>query len=415
MIRSSKPVLDMEFVRAQFPETCWNWSFFENAGGSYVPNAVIDRLTAYMRETQVQPGPNFPVAAKAEARMNDGHARMAAMIGATTEEVVITPSTSYSAYVLAQALRPGWSAGDEIIVAIQNHEANSGPWRRLAEFGLKILDWPVHPETGTLDPMLLDSLLSDRTRLVAFPHVSNILGEINDVPAITRKVHDAGAMVCVDAVAYAPHRAIDAKAWDVDFYLFSFYKTFGPHMGCLFGKRDLLVEAANQGHYFFADDDTSHKLNPAGPQHEMIASLAGIADYIDAMAEHHLPSPPNDPHGRTAAVFDIMADHETQLAKKFLDFLDSKSSVRLIGPTHADKDRRVATFSFTADSHKAAEIPPLTAAEWVGLSNGHFYAKRLIEAVGISNADDGVVRASMAHYTSEEDVDKLIGALDRIL
>lgn len=415
MIGSAAPDLDLEFVRAQFPAACWEWSFFENAGGSHVPNSVIERLTAYMTESQVQPGPNFPVAAKAQARMDDGHARMAAMLGADADEIIITPSTSYSVYVLAQALRPGWTAGDEIIVAIQNHEANSGPWRRLAEFGLKILDWPVHPETGSLDPALLDSLLTDRTRLVAFPHVSNILGEINDVPAIARKVHDAGAAVCVDAVAYAPHRAIDVKTWDVDFYLFSFYKIFGPHMGCLYGKREHLVGAKNQGHYFFADDDTIHKLNPAGPQHEMIASLAGIADYLDALAEHHLPSPPNDPRARAAAVFDVIADHETRLAARFLDFLNAKPGIRLIGPASADKRRRVATFSFTVDNRKAGELPPLTAAEWIGLSNGHFYAKRLVEAVGVTDADDGVVRASMAHYTSAEDVDKLIGVLDRVL
>lgn len=412
---SKSKSLDLDFVRTQFPPTCWQWSFFENAGGSYVPNAVIERLTDYMRETQVQPGPNFPVAAKAQARMDDGHARMAAMIGAASDEVVITASTSLSAYILANALRPQWQAGDEIIVAVQNHEANSGPWRRLAEFGLKILDWPVHPETGTLDPALLDNLLTERTRLVAFPHVSNILGEINDVAAITRRVHEAGALVCVDAVAYAPHRAIDVKAWDVDFYLFSFYKIFGPHMGCLYGKKDLLVAAANQGHYFFADDDTAHKLNPAGPQHEMIASLTGIADYIDALAEHHLDSPPNDPHARTAAVFDLFADHEARLAARVADFLASKPSVRLIGPATGAKAKRVATFSFTTDKHSAAAVPPLTAAEWVGLSNGHFYAKRLIEAIGIADADDGVVRASMAHYTSDEDVDRLIKALDPVL
>ena len=415
MMKSKVAALDMAFVRAQYPETCWEWSFFDNAGGSYVPNPVIDRITAYMRETQVQPGPHFPVAAQAQAHMDDSHARIAAMIGADKGEVLITPSTSYSVYILANALRPAWSDGDEIIVAVQNHEANSGPWRRLQEFGLKILDWPVHPETGSLDPRLLDSLLTERTRLVAFPHVSNILGEINDVNEITRKVHDAGALVCVDAVAFAPHRAIDVKAWDLDFYLFSFYKIFGPHMGCLYGKKDLLIDAENQGHYFFDDDDIAHKLNPAGPQHEMIASLAGITDYLDVLAEHHLSTPPDDPRERAAAVFDMIAQHEATLAHKIIEFLNTKRNVRLIGPTTGAADQRVATFSFTVDKQKSAEIPPLAAAEWVGLSNGHFYAKRFLEAVGITDADDGVVRASLAHYTSEDDVEKLISVLDRVL
>jgi len=410
-----RPDLDLDFVRAQYPETCWQWAFFENAGGSYVPNSVIKRMTAYMTETQVQPGPNFPVAARALARMNDGHARMAAMIGAETDEVVIAPSTSINAYVLANALRPQWQPGDEVIVAIQNHEANSGTWRRLSEFGIKILDWPVHPETGSLDISLLDDLLTDRTRLVAFPHVSNILGEINNVPAITAKVHDAGALVCVDGVAYAPHRAVDVKAWDVDFYLYSFYKIFGPHMGCLYGKKDLLVGAANQSHYFFDADDTTHKLNPAGPQHEMIASLVGIADYRDALAAHHLAEAPNDPLERTKAVFQLIAGHEEKLAATFCDFLTSKPGVRIIGPTTADQTARVATFSFTTEKHISAAVPPITMANWVGLSNGHFYAKRLIEAVGIDDPDDGVIRVSMAHYTTEADVEKLIAVLDPVL
>jgi cysteine desulfurase family protein (TIGR01976 family) len=405
--------LDPLFVRGQFPAALWEWAFFENAGGSYVPRTVIDRMTAYMSETQVQPGDNFPVAAKAMARMNAGHERMAAMIGAPTEEVVVTASTSINVYVLSQALRPLWSEGDEVIVAIQNHEANSGPWRRLADSGIKILDWPVHPETGALDTDVLGNLLSDKTRLVAFPHVSNILGAINDVPAITAKVHAAGAQVCVDGVAFAPHRAVDVKAWDVDYYLFSFYKVFGPHMGCLYGKREHLTEAANQGHYFFADDDISHKLNPAGPQHEMIASLQGIDDYFESLAAHHLDAAPNNALARQLALFELIAAHEESLSKRFLDFLNSKPNVRLFGPADHSSDSRVPTFSFTVEGRASCEFPALTAAHRVGLSSGHFYAKRLVEATGVTDPDDGVIRASMAQYTTIEEVDRLIEALDQ--
>jgi selenocysteine lyase/cysteine desulfurase len=380
--------LDPLFVRAQFPAPLWEWSFFENAGGIYVPRSVIERITAYMTECQVQPGSNFPLAAKAQERMNAGHARMAAMIGAEP---------------------------DEVIVAIQNHEANSGPWRRLAAGGIKMLDWPVHPETGMLDTAVLSNLLGERTRLVAFPHVSNILGAINDVPAITRMVHAAGAEVCVDGVAFAPHRAVDVKAWDVDYYLFSFYKIFGPHMGCLYGKMEKLVAAANQGHYFFADDDTTHKLNPAGPQHEMIASLQGIDDYFEALAGHHLKSPANDPLSRQRNLFDLVAAHEEKLARRFLDFVNSRDDIRLLGPADASLATRVATFSFTVEGRRSAEIPPLTAKHRVGVSSGHFYAKRLVEALGIVDANDGVVRASMAQYNTLDEVDRLVEALDAAL
>ena len=414
MTRDMK-ALDPLFVRGRFPAPLWEWAFFENAGGVYVPNSVIERITAYMSQCQVQPGSNFPLAAKAQDRMNTGHARMAAMIGADEDEVVIGPSTSINAYVLAQALRPLWSDGDEVIVAIQNHEANSGPWRRLAASGIKVLDWPVHPETGTLDTAALAGLLSDRTRLVALPHVSNILDAINDAKAIAKLVHDAGAEVCVDGVAFAPHRAVDVRDWDVDYYLFSFYKIFGPHMGCLYGKRDKLVRAANQGHYFFADDDTTHKLNPAGPQHEMIAALQGIDDYFEALAAYHLAAPANDALARQRRLFELIGRHEEELSRRFLDFVNGRDDIRLLGPASADRNTRVATFSFTIEGRRSADIPALLARQHVGVSSGHFYAKRLVEALGVANADDGVVRASMAHYNTLDEVDRLIEALDRAL
>lgn len=406
---------DVQFARSQFPDTCWDWAFFENAGGAFVPTSVIQRMTAYMSENQVQPGATFGPSAKAQERMTLGHRLMAEMIGADTDEVVIAASTSINVYVLAQALRHQWQAGDEIVVTNLNHEANSGPWRRLAEFGIKIVEWPVNPETAELDIDLLDRLLSDRTRLVVFPHVSNITGDINDVVQITDKAHDAGAMVCVDGVAYAPHREADVKAWDVDFYLFSFYKVFGPHMGCLYGKRDRLLTARGQYHYFIEEDQTSAKLNPAGPNHESIACLAGIADYFDALSTHHFPGQSDVLFDRVKGVYGVTADHEQKLAEKFIDFVNSTSAIRLIGRNTADKSQRVATFSILLDGLTSAAVPTAVQKANVAISSGHFYAKRLIEALGIDDPDDGVIRCSLAHYNTEEEVNRLIQALDQLV
>jgi len=407
--------LDLAFVRAQFPDACFGdgWAFFENAGGSYVPNAVIDRMTAYMRDSQVQPLAPYPKSQLAAARMADGHARMAEMIGAAPDEVVIGPSTSMNVYILAQALRPLWQAGDEVIVAVLNHEANSSPWRRLAEFGIVVKEWPVDAETGALRTDLLEDLLTERTRLVAFPHVSNITGDINDVQAITKQVHAAGAMVCVDAVAYAPHRAVDVKAWDVDFYLYSFYKIMGPHIGMLYGKRDRLLEARGQGHLFFAEDDIQHKLNPAGPNHETIAALAGIADYVEALAAHHFDAPANTLHARTAQVFGLIAAHEQRLAERFLDVALNMPGLRLLG-RHTAHDR-APTFSFTVKGKSSAEVVAALTAQKVACWNGDFYAPRLLEAVGVSDTTDGVVRTSMAHYNTVEEVMHLTMALEKAL
>ncbi|PIW27638.1 MAG: hypothetical protein COW30_09800 [Rhodospirillales bacterium CG15_BIG_FIL_POST_REV_8_21_14_020_66_15] len=409
--------LDLPFVRAQFPDACFNdgWAFFENAGGSYVPKSVVARMTAYMSECQVQPLAPYPKSQLAARRMAEGHTAMAAMIGAEPGEVVIGPSTSMNVYVLTQALRPLWRTGDEVIVAVLNHEANSSPWRRLAEFGIVVKDWPVDAETGALRTDMLDALLTDRTRLVAFPHVSNITGDINDVAAITKQVHAAGAMVCVDGVAYAPHRAIDVKAWDVDFYLYSFYKVMGPHIGCLYGKRDRLLEARGQGHLFFAEDDVQHKLNPAGPNHETIAALAGIADYFEALAAHHFDQPANTLHARAAQVFGLIAAHEQKLAETFLDFTLNRPGLRLLGRHSAGANDRAPTFSFTVEGKSSAEVVAALTTQKVACWNGDFYAPRLLQAVGVTDTTDGVVRTSMAHYNTEEEVGRLVGALDQTI
>lgn len=406
--------LNVDFCRAQFPTTCWDWAFFENAGGSFVPKSVIARLTAYMTECQVQPGAPFPSSTLAQQRMDEGHKNMANMIGAEVGEVVIGPSTSINIDVLSRALRPLWTEGDEVIVTNLNHEANSGPWRRLAETGIRIVEWPVNPDTAALDVDLLEQLLSDKTRLVALPHVSNITGDINDVKAITKRVHDAGALVCADGVAFAPHRFVDVKDWDVDFYAFSLYKTYGPHIGLLYGKRDLLLEAKSQHHYFIPETATSYKMNPAGPQHEIIASLSGISDYINDVAAEHLDDLPNDLFSRARAVYELFTRHEGDLAKIFIDWANSKNSVRLIGRDTADTTLRAPTFSFVADGISSEAVALRVTGDKIGIRHGDFYARRLVQAVGI-DAEDGVVRCSMAHYNTVEEAERLVAALDKVV
>lgn len=335
------PVLDVDFVRQQFPANRWQHAFFENAGGAFVPNSVITQMLEYMTQAQVQTGYPSPESKEATARVRAGLVRMSEFIGADPDEVTLGASTSMNIYVLAQALRPLWQAGDEVIVSTANHESNSGPWRRLEEFGLKIIDWPVDTETGKLDIDGLKPLISGKTRLVAFPHVSNITGDINDVPAITKLCHQFGALACVDGVAFAPHRAADVKKWGVDIYLFSFYKVFGPHLGLMYTKRDLLRKSKGQYHYFFPEDDLPHKLNPGGPNHESIASLVGIGDYFDALYSHHFGIETADFFNRVQSVFQVIALHEERLARKFLDFIHTKPNIHLVGVDDgAARDRK---------------------------------------------------------------------------
>jgi cysteine desulfurase family protein (TIGR01976 family) len=405
--------LDLDFVRRQFPNLGNGWAYFENAGGSYLPQSVVQRMTAYMTESQLQPYALNPLSQLSTERLETARRLMAEMINAGLDEIVIGPSTTLNVYVLAQALRPLLAAGDEIIVTNQDHEANSGAWRRLDEFGVTIREWRIDPASGELDLAGLDALLGARTRLVCLPHVSNIVGSINPILEVTAKAHAAGAMVCVDAVAYAAHRLMDVKALDVDFYLFSLYKLYGPHIALLYAKRDHIAAARNQNH-FFHEHNLPAKLNPGGLNYEAVASLAGIVDYFEALHDHHFDQPANDLQGRLARVFGLIARQEEDLARHFLDYLSSKAGVRLIGRSDPDRTRRVPTFSFVVEGRGPAEIVEALGRERIAISHGHFYAHRCVEGLGI-DPEPGVVRASMLHYNTLHEVDRLIEALDKAI
>jgi len=407
------PALNMDFVRSQFPGNRWETPFFENAGGAFVPNSVIARMTDYMTHAQVQTGYPSPESQLAGSKINAGLGLMAEFIGAEPVEITLGASTSMNIYVLAQALRPLWRAGDEIVVSTLNHESNSGPWRRLEEFGLKIIDWPVNITTGELRAADLEALLTDRTRLVAFPHVSNITGDINDVEAITDLCHKAGALACVDGVALAPHRAVDVKKWDVDIYFFSFYKVFGPHLGLMYTKQQLLSQCKGQYHYFFGEDDLAHKLNPAGPNHETIASLVVIAYYFDALYGHHFSNQSDDFFSRVQAVFEVIACHEERLGAEFLDFIAAKPRIHLIGGTDSAAATRVPTFSMQVKGAHPQELCKQLAGAGISCGSGHFYAKRLLDSMELEQKE--VLRCSMSHFNSRQDVKQLIQALDSLI
>ncbi len=403
--------LDLDFVRQQFPNLANGWIYFENAGGSYVPRQVLERQQAFMTESQVQPDSGNGLSSLAGDRLSAARNAMAAMINAQPEELVIGPSTTLNVYVLAQALRPLFQAGDEVVVTNQDHEANGGAWRRLDEFGLAIREWKIDPTTGALDPADLEPLLSPRTRLVCFPHVSNIVGSINPVAEITAKVREAGAMSCVDGVAYAAHRPIDVQALGADFYLFSLYKIYGPHIALLYARRERMAEAKNQNHYFH-DRNMPDKLNPGGLNYEAVASLTGITDYFDAVYDHHFDRPENSAQARFARVFELFAAQEAAIVERFLGYIAEKPGVRVIGS--GPGATRLPTFSLSVDGRDPAELAEALGREKIATNHGHFYAPRCLEGVGLA-ADPGVLRISMVHYNTLDEVDRLIEVLDALL
>ncbi|MBQ1202952.1 MAG: aminotransferase class V-fold PLP-dependent enzyme [Loktanella sp.] len=404
-------MLDLEWVRAQFPAfsepSLQGQAFFGNAGGSYACQQVIDRLHRFYTQRKVQPYSAYDASRLGGEEMDEARTRLAAMLGIATHELSFGPSTTQNTYVLAQAVRRWIKPGQKIIVTNQDHEANSGPWRRLAEDGIRIVEWQLDPETGLLNPDDLAQLLSDDTALVCFPHCSNVIGAINDVTAITRMAQSAGARVCVDGVSYAPHGFADVGALGCDVYLFSAYKTYGPHQGIMVIREGFGFDLPNQGHHFNGDS-LYKRFTPAGPDHAQIAASAGMADYFDAMAQHH--------GGRTGAdaarlSHDLMRAQEVALLTPLLDYVSAKNSVRLIGP--ADAVNRAPTVAIALQSD-AAEVAAQLAPLGIMAEGGDFYASRPLQAMGV-DLGKGVLRVSFTHYTSAAEVDQLMAALDQVL
>ena len=407
--------LDLAFVRRQFPafETgpSVGQAFFENAGGSYACRQVIDRLHRFYTERKVQPYAPYAAAAAGGAEMDEARTRLAAMMGIDEDEVSFGPSTSANTYVLAQAVR-GWLRrdGGAVVVTNQDHEANSGVWRRLAEDGITVREWRIDPETGHLDPRDLEALMADgAVRLVCFPHCSNVVAEINPVADICARVRAAGARSVVDGVSYAPHGFPDLPALGADVYLFSAYKTYGPHQGIMAIRRDFGAMLPAQGHWFNADS-LYKRFTPAGPDHAQIAACAGMADYIDALHGHHF-APEADPAARNRAVHDLMRAQEIAVTGPLLDYLAARNDLRLIGPRHAADRAPTVAVALPDD---AAAVAGRLAAHGVNCWGGDFYAVRPLEAMGVDLAR-GVLRMSLVHYTSAADVARLIAALDACL
>ncbi|MGH8369907.1 MAG: cysteine desulfurase-like protein [Gammaproteobacteria bacterium] len=396
--------LDPVAIRARFPGLDSDWTFFDNAGGAQVLGSVIERVADYLRTSAVQLGASYAPSQLGTRRIEAAMSAMARFVNAAdVSEIALGPSTTVMLRRLAKGLRPTLAPGDEIVVTDVDHESNITPWLRLREFGINIRTWKLNTDSWRLEPDDLKPLLNERTRLVCFTHTSNIVGNIEPVADITRLAHAHGAKVCVDGVAYAPHRAVDVRAWDVDLYVFSAYKVYGPHLGVLYGKRAGLLELANLNHEFISKDTLPGKLQPGAVPYELAYGLTAIPEYFDSLHAAH-----------GGDVWPAIAAHETALAGKLLDFLRSRKHIRIIGASHADPSRRVPTISFVVDGRDSAGIPAAMDRHHIGIRYGHFYAKRFIDSLGLSK-QNGVVRVSAVHYNSMMEMDRLIDRLDKIL
>ena len=371
-----------------------------------MPGVVADAIRDYMTSSYVQLGADYPLSVAATGTVQRAHDLVNVLMnGEGIGQTVLGPSSTQLVTMLAECYSRHLEAGDEVILCETGHEANVGPWLKLQRFGIKIKWWKVRPDfTCSLED--LAQLFTDRTRLVCFPLVSNLLGEIVDVAAITQLAHKHNTRVVVDAVAYAPHRALDVKAWAVDWCFFSTYKTYGPHMGALFGRTDAFDELEGPNHFFIPADDP-YKFELGGVSHEGCAGLLALGDYLKGLAGHEVCDRP-----AVAAAFEEMTRLELPVQARLISYLKSKP-VRIIGPAHAEASR-ISTISFLHDSVPSPEISRFVNSRGIGIRNGHMYSYRLCERLGI-DVESGVVRVSAVHYNTVEEIDRLIGVLDEVL
>lgn len=400
--------LDLAAVRSRFPMLADGFVYLDNAGGSAVLADVARRTADYMLTTSVQVGASYAPSALATERFAEAHRRLAQFVNAPRgEEIVFGPSTTGLIGGLARAMRRQLRPGDEIVVTETDHESNIGPWRTLEREGVVLRQWRCDPDTLELTLDGLDAAMSERTRLVAVTHASNVLGTLTPVAEIAAHVHARGARIMVDGVGYAPHRAIDVQASNVDYYVFSFYKAFGPHFAMLWGRHEHLVELDGLYHRFYGPEAVPMKLEAGSASYELAWGAMAILDYLE-----ELGGAPGRP-GLEAA-FEAIAEQEEAVGARLLDWLGSRNDIRVVGRREADRDRRVPIISFKPEGREAGEVVRAVDQDGIGLRHGDFHSRDLLERAGLTGMG-GVIRASMVHYNTVEEIDRTIRSLEGAL
>lgn len=393
--------MDVQKVRANFPALSQDQVFFDNAGGSQVLGTVVDSIRDYLINSNVQLGATYDVGKKATSRYEDGYQAAAKYINASREEIVLGASTTQLFRNFASTL--SFQPGDEIIVSAIDHEANIAPWVDLAKRQDLVLKW-WKPTAPSSSPKLLASdlvpLLTSRTRLVTCTHASNILGTIHDIKAISAAAHAASpsALVCVDAVAYAPHRRVDVRALGVDVYAFSWYKVYGPHIAMMFAAAgSAQAQMHSLGHFFNPHATLENKLGLAGASYELVGAIGAVTAYVGSVG------------------WEAILAQEAELQCTLLRYLNGRDGVTVRGETSDDGSVRVPTISFTVKGRDSRELVESVEKETrFGFRWGAFYSNRLVnETLGLEK--DGVVRVSMVHYNTVDEVNAFIAALDKAL
>ncbi len=393
----------LDTIRQRFPALTRKHAgelvaYFDGPGGTQVPRSVADAVTDYLLKHNANTHWRYPTSVETDAILADARASLAELLGAGPDEIAFGANMTTLVFHLARALGRGWGPGDEIVITELDHHANVAPWRALErERGVTIRTVRLDPTTGTLDPDHLADAITSRTRLLAIGAASNALGTISDVPAAAALAHRAGALVFVDAVHYAPHALVDVTALGADFLACSAYKFYGPHVGILYGRHDLLgwldVPKLTP-----ASELAPERVETGTLNHEGIAGAAAAVEFLASLGSG------DTRRQRLAAAYDGLHARGDALVKRLWSGLAATDGVRLYGPPPGHP--RTPTVAFTMRGLAADDVAVALAERALFVSSGDFYATTVVERLGLGG--EGLVRAGCACYTSETEVDRLI-------
>jgi len=415
---------DVERVRANFPGLARTKNgrpvaFLDNPAGTQVARSVTERMVEVMLHANANLGGAFDTSIEAGAIVDAAHRAGEIFVNARHPgEVFFGQSMTALTFAMSRSIGASFREGDEIILSRMDHDANVAPWLMLAEDRGLVVRWlDFSPDTFEFDLHDLRALLTDRTRLVAICFASNVTGTINDVAAIARIAHAAGALVYVDAVQYAPHGLIDVRAIDCDFLVCSAYKFFGPHYGLFWGRKELL-ETLRAYKVRAASDALPWRFSTGTTSRETLAGIHGAIDYIAGVGDMFGSLPANtatDLRTRLAAAFDAMKAYDDMLARRLVDGLHGLNGVRILGITDpAAFDRRVSTITLVADGMASADIAASLAAEGIQVWDGHNYGLEPNRRLGILDSGGGV-RIGPVHYNTVGEIDRVVESLHRLL
>lgn len=409
----------LDEIRSRFPALALTDGgrprvYLDNPAGTQVPRSVVEAVSHALIECNANLGGHFQTSKNADAVVDGAHAAMADFLGAASpEEIVIGPNMTTLTFHLSRSLCRDFRPGDEIVATRMDHEGDVAPWLEIAaDKGLEVRWVEFDRETWRIEPEALKTALSERTRLVALNHASNLLGTVNEIAELTAIAKAAGALVVVDSVQAAPHRLIDVQAIGCDLLLCSSYKFFGPHLGIAWGRRALLEEL----HAYkcrCVGEELPVKFETGTPQIELLAGLTATVDYFAWCGEACGAS--GTRREKIAAAYQAMEDHEAGLTRQLLAGLKEIPEIEVFGVSNPNEiARRVPTISLRHKTRKTHEIAATLAEQGIFLWSGHNYALEVVRQLGIPE-DEGVVRIGMAHYNTEAEIAQTLEALRAVV